>query len=73
MPENQPEEQPSQSGPTRARRLLLAGLVVGGTAVVVAGMLLWQANPPRRADRLLERARRKMQEIEEILSDSSRD
>ncbi len=50
-------------------KLLLAGLLLGGALLVLTGIWSWRASPPRKADRLLGRARSKINEIEGILAD----
>lgn len=54
--------------PEHNRRMLVAGLLLGGAALIAAGVFCWVSNPPRRANRLMQRAEKKIDEIEEILS-----
>lgn len=54
-------------GRSSTGKLLLASLLLGGTALALAGILCWRSSPSKTADRLLERARRKVTEIESIL------
>lgn len=56
------------NGRPSKRKLFLASIVLGGSALAVAGMLLWRAAPPRRTERMLAKARRTLEEIEETLA-----
>jgi hypothetical protein len=50
------------------RKFLLTALVIGGAALVVGGVLLWNATPNHRADRLLTRAQKKLNQLEDYLA-----
>jgi hypothetical protein len=43
-------------------------LVLGGAAFLLVGMLCWRMSPQKRADRLLNKARQKVNEIEGVLA-----
>jgi hypothetical protein len=54
-----------------SRKLLIAGLVLGGAALLAFGIMSWCGAPEKRADKLLARAEKKVGEIENFLAKAS--
>jgi hypothetical protein len=48
-------------------KYILGALLLGGAALVTAGVLCWWAMPKNRVERLLLQAQKKVNEIEEVL------
>jgi len=52
---------------TQQRKVLLAALVLGGAALITAGALCWWSKPQNKANRLLGKAQKTIDEIEGAL------
>jgi hypothetical protein len=55
--------------PSARHSLLKVTLLMGGATLLIAGALCWRLRPSNKAQRMLDRAQRKMEEAEAVLAE----